>query len=170
MKSIVKLGVTLFVVCALAAGSLAFFYSLTEKPIARQRELETQDALTKVAPEATEFRVVEKDAIWEALKDGSSVGRVLAIKAKGYGGPIGMVVGIGADGRLTGVRVVSQTETPGLGNKVSTEPFLRQFVGLGSQDLWLRKDSSQGKVDAISAATISSRAVTAALRAAAGGQ
>ena len=168
MKGMVRLGVILFAVCALAAGSLAFFADITEEPIARQLELETQDALRRVAPTATDFRVVEEGSRWEALRSGETVGRVLAITTKGYGGPIRLIAGVGGDGKLTGVRVVSQTETAGLGNKIATEPFLRQFVGLGTGELWLRKDNSQGGVDAIAAATISSRAVTNALRAAAG--
>ena len=144
---------------------------LTKEPIARQLELETQEALKRVAPEATDFVPVAAGKSWDALQSGTRVGTVLAVKAKGYGGPISIILGLDGDEKITGVRVVSQTETPGLGNKVASEGFLRQFVGLKAEELWLKKDKpSQGGVDAIASATISSRAVTGALREAAGRQ
>jgi Na+-translocating ferredoxin:NAD+ oxidoreductase subunit G len=170
MKGIVKLGVTLFVVCAIAAGSLAFFADLTAEPIAAQVAVEQRDALKRVAPLATEFTEAEKGRRWDALGSGASVGRVLAVQAKGYGGPIGIMVGMGNDGKITGVRILTQTETPGLGNKIATEGFLGQFVGKTPEQLWLKKDRSAGAIDAIAAATISSRAVTNALRTATEGQ
>jgi len=170
MKGVVKLGVILFVVCALAAGSLAFFADLTEEPIARQALLEQQDALRKVSPRATEFAEVEKGKRWEARDASGPVGEVLAVTAKGYGGPIGMMMGLDTEGKVTGVRVLRQTETAGLGAKVGSENFLGQFVGKSSAELWLRVDSSQGTIDALTAATITSRAATNALRSAAGGR
>jgi electron transport complex protein RnfG len=171
MKGVVKLGVTLFVVCALAAGSLAFFADLTEEPIARQALLEQQEALRKVSPRATEFAEVEteveKGKRWEARDSAGPVGEVLAVTAKGYGGPIKMMMGLDTEGKVTGVRVLQQTETAGLGAKVGSESFLGQFVGKSSAELRLRVDSSQGTIDALTAATITSRAATDALRSAA---
>lgn len=170
MKGIVKLGITLFLICSLAAGSLAFVTGFTAGPIAEQARREQQEALKRVAPAATEFREAGVNR-WEATSSAGKVGDVLAVTAKGYGGPISMVVGIDADRKVTGVRVLLQSETPGLGNKIATEGFLQQFVGKTAEQLRLKKDNASiGAIDAIAAATISSRAVTNALRAAASGQ
>ena len=74
----------------------------------------------------------------------------------GFGGAIDMVVGIDAEGRVTGVAIVSMTETSGLGDNARKESFRSQFVGL-SGSAALTKDG--GSVDALTGATITSRAV-----------
>jgi Na+-translocating ferredoxin:NAD+ oxidoreductase subunit G len=168
MRDVVRLGAILFLVCAVAAGSLAFFADITAKPIAEQARVEQQEALKRVAPDATAFTEIAPGKRWGATNSGATIGEVLAVDAKGYGGPIKMMVGLDASGRLTGVRVLSQTETPGLGNKISTDGFLAQFVGKTQAELRIKKDG--GSIDAISAATISSRAVTNALRSATSGR
>jgi Na+-translocating ferredoxin:NAD+ oxidoreductase subunit G len=166
MKGIVKLGAILFSVCSIAAGLLAFFADFTAEPIAEQAKREEQEALTKVAPTATEFREAG-DGKWEALSTSGKVGDVISVKAKGYGGPIAMVAGIDGNRKVTGVRVITHTETAGLGAKVTGEAFLGQFVGKTASQLRLKKDDgASGTIEALSAATISSRAVTEALRAA----
>lgn len=168
MKGIVKLGVTLFLICSIAAGSLAFVADFTAGPIAAQARLEQEDALKKVAPAATEFREAG-DNRWEATSSAGTIGEVLAVTAKGYGGPISLVVGIDAERKVTGVRVTRQSETPGLGTKVAEDGFLSAFVGKGMGQLKLRKDdAAHGAIDAVAAATISSRAVTDAVRLAVG--
>jgi len=166
MKGIIRLGVTLFLVCAIAAGGLSFVADFTAKPIAEQARREQQDALKLVAPRASEFTEVANGR-WEATAAGASVGRVVAVKAKGYSGPIALAIGIDPEGKVSGVRVLSQTETPGLGAKVASLSFLSQFVGKAGAALALRKDdAAAGGVDAVAAATISSRAVSRAVRAA----
>ena len=169
MKGMIRLAIILFVVCALAAGSLALVNEVTREPIAEQARRETDVALRAVAPDATEFRATD-DTTWDALDDGRSVGGVRAVKAKGYSGPIRLVVGTDTEGRITGVRVISQTETPGLGTKVATDTFLDQFRGKASSEVRLKKDDPAGTIDAVTAATISSRAVVQALRQALGGE
>ena len=77
----------------------------------------------------------------------------------GFGGRIELIVGLLRDGTITGYKVLSQKETPGLGTKIAEEDFAGQFVGLNSylDDISLTR--SGGSIDAVTGATISSKAV-----------
>lgn len=95
---------------------------------------------------------------------GEPVGHVLQAETPGYSGPIVMMFGTALDDTLTGFKVLNHTETPGLGAKITTERFRSQFKNKSVDQLVLRKDDpGKGQVDAITAATISSRAVTRAV-------
>ena len=74
------------------------------------------------------------------------------------------MVGFTGDGKLNGIDVLSQKETPGLGAKVDTEAFTRQFRGLSLADTKWAVDKDGGDIDGITAATISSRAVVDAIQ------
>ena len=86
-----------------------------------------------------------------------AVGYAFMTNGKGYGGKIGILVGLETNRALRGIRVISHQETPGLGAKITDIGFLDQFVGLVPAQLALARDG--GAVDAITGATISSRAV-----------
>jgi len=86
-----------------------------------------------------------------------AVGYAFMTDGKGYGGKIGILVGLETNRALRGIRVISHQETPGLGAKITDTDFLDQFVGLVPAQLALARDG--GAVDAITGATISSRAV-----------
>jgi len=73
-----------------------------------------------------------------------------------------MLVGINKDYAIRDVAILSHTETPGLGSKITEEAFTGQFIGLETGDVALSKDG--GRIDAITGATISSRAVTEAIQ------
>lgn len=129
------------------------------------------DTVVVAAPAA--LGVDEGSVVYRARKNGEPVALIVEARAPdGYGGGIDLVVAIGADGRLTGVRTTSHKETPGLGDYIDprkdpnkTQPWVGQFVGrgLGEGDAshWrVRKDG--GDFDARAGATISARAVVAA--------
>lgn len=112
--------------------------------------------------------------IWRARKNGQAVGLVIETTAPdGYAGKISLIVGMLADGRVSGVRVTEHRETPGLGDyidpakdKNKTTPWIAQFAGLSPATLplakWaLKKDG--GELSYRAGATISARAVTAAV-------
>ena len=164
MKGPLRLVVVLFVVCGLAAGALAFVNAATKERIAEFARLEKIEAMQKVLPQAEEFVEVTEGKIWEARAGAQVVGRVLAASTQGYSGPIQGLVGLDAAGAVSGVRVLVQTETPGLGAKITTQPFLAQFQGRQAEEVALKRDDPAGKIDAITAATISSRALTRAVR------
>jgi electron transport complex protein RnfG len=178
MKSF-RLIITLFLVCGIAAGSLAFVNAATKEPIAKYAAIEREEAQKKVFPDADEFsesqshdewtaqKLDEKAGSvfeWTAMKNGAPVGSVFQTSIQGYSGPIKLIFGVDMEGVVTGLRILSHTETPGLGAKITTDGFLRQFSGKTADQLILKKDDpSKGALDAISAATISSRAVTKAV-------
>jgi electron transport complex protein RnfG len=164
MKGSVQLIVVLFLVCGIAAGSLAFVNAATKDRIAEFARAEKNEAMKRVLPEADEFAELTPGKVWEARRGGKAIGHVLAAFAQGYSGPIESVLGIDAADTLTGVKVLIQTETPGLGARISGEKFLGQFRGVKAAELRLRKDDASGKIDAVTAATISSRALTESLR------
>lgn len=112
----------------------------------------------------------ERRQIWRARRDGKPVAAVLtSLAPDGYSGQIRLLVAVAVDGQILGVRVASHSETPGIGDaiEVRKSPWIGTFSGRSLTDpdeaRWrLRKDG--GDLDAISGATISSRAVVAATR------
>lgn len=165
MKESLKLIITLILVCGIAAGSLAFVNKATAPQIAEYARIAQEEALKKVSPQADSFTVVTPDAAWDAMAGGQKIGSVRQVSIQGYSGPIVVMFGLDAQGAVTGARVLSHTETPGLGAKITTNAFISQYMGKTVDQVVLKKDDpTRGTIDAISAATISSRAVTKAIR------
>jgi electron transport complex protein RnfG len=167
VKDVLKIAFILFVVCGLAAGSLSFVNLATKDRIAAFAKEEKMAALQKIFPAAESFTELPKAdgrvTDWDAVAGGATIGSVHLLKPQGYSGPIALVFGADAAGVLTGVQVLSHTETPGLGAKITTA-WADQFRGKTRVQVALRKDDPNGAIDAIAAATISSRAVTKAVR------
>ncbi|MFA5143338.1 MAG: FMN-binding protein [Candidatus Omnitrophota bacterium] len=124
-------------------------------------------AARELFPEAGAFTAKKCGDIYylEASRDNKAAGYCINVTAKGYGGPIYMVVGVEPAGTIRGIRILSHSETPGIGaaiNEVSsvgrTPWFLAQFTGKRAGAIRLKKD-----VDAVSGATVSSAAVTNAV-------
>jgi len=158
MKNILKLGVFLMIVAAIAAGALSLTYIYTKPKIEAQNIREINLALKEVLPEAGTFEEKTKNKIKYYLgKDGKkSVGLVVTSSSKGYAGPIDMLVGIDLQGRVTGVKILKITETPGLGLNATNPKFLDQFKGKTSED----KLRAKLDIQAITGATITSQAVS----------
>ncbi len=181
MREVLRLGFILFAICAVSAGALAFVNNLTASRIAEQAALRLEKALASVVPGAEEFAdETEKlasfltageggegeypaiDKVYVGRAGGELVGVAFACTPSGYGGPIEAVVGVSRDGVVTGLTVVKHTETPGLGANVSTPAFQQRFVGArAGVPVKITKDG--GEIQAITGATISSRAVASAV-------
>ena len=188
MKIILKFAFILFLVNLIAATILAGTYNLTKSRIQKQESMIQEEALKQVMPETIGNRIElikKSDAIkyWKVFKENSPEpqGYIYIAKKYGYSSVIETMVGIKKDGTITGVRVLSQNETPGLGAKiieiVSTRTlfnslrgiftkekhskeilppyFTEQFTNRNIKELGL----SNGGIQAITGATISSRAV-----------
>lgn len=97
-------------------------------------------------------------------KDGEVLGHSYTVQTKGYGGLIEAAVAVDAVGAVRKVVILSQSETPGLGAKIGDERFLSQFVGKKGADTGLELSKLGGEIDAVTGATISSRAVLAAVK------
>jgi electron transport complex protein RnfG len=175
VRGTLKLALILFVVCGVAAGSLALVNQATKDRIAALAKEAQQAARAEVFPVADQFSETDPGRSWTALEGGTVLGSVYLTHAQGYSGVIDIIFGVDDHGAITAVRILSQTETAGLGAKISTAKFLDQYAGKTRTQVALSKDDpANGQIDAITAATISSRAVTRAIRAAmdaaAGGQ
>jgi electron transport complex protein RnfG len=167
MSGALRLVIVLFLVCGVAAGSLALVNAATKERIAAFARQEKAEAMNTVLPGAEDFVETIPGRAWEARRGGQLVGYVVAASTQGYSGPIEALLGIDPQGTLTGARVLVQTETPGLGAKIGGDKFLAQFHGLRAPEIALKRDDPTGAVDAVTAATISSRALTACIRKAA---
>lgn len=153
MKEMVRYGFILAIICIVAGGLLAGFNSLTKSRIIAQAQAEEEAGLNEVIPQALRFETVKSgdEVIYYKAYDKQDRLMAVAFKAsgKGYSGPIETLVGMLKDGTITAIKILSQNETPGLGARVAEREFIAQFKN--TQDLT--------KVEAITGATISSKAV-----------
>jgi len=180
MKEIARLILVLTAICVVAAASLSAVYTITKEPIERAAREEKLSAMRKITPAFTNEPDVDKVTIplgkddkgneitrdyYIAINDNAVVGIDFeASSAAGYGGTIYIIVGVTPDGTLTGVEVLKHSETPGLGTKVTAEAWLAQFKGRDlANTVWsVKKDG--GDIVYTSGATISPRAVVAAVK------
>jgi Na+-translocating ferredoxin:NAD+ oxidoreductase subunit G len=132
----VKIGLILGGFCLLAAWGLSYVYLFTMPQIEANKRIALEQSKKEVLP-----------------ADGS--GEAIVVKPRGYSSEIEMMVGIDPQGKVSGVKILSQKETPGLGADVAKPGFLDQFKGKSVKD----KLAAKQDIDAITGATISSRAV-----------
>lgn len=160
---VLLIGLRLLLICAAVAGIISFVYSVT-KPKAEANLKATKDAAVSEIFGTSEASG-GKDGFYTVRygENLASTGYCIESTAGGFGGDLTLMVGFDADGRILGVSIVSLSETPGLGARVNDANYLSQYVGK-SGTLTLNKDG--GEIDAISGATISSRAVLSAVNAA----
>lgn len=174
MKNILRLTLTLTVICVVAGGLLASVDRLTRDPIAAALRAEKSAALATVLPECdntpdTDTVVVSADNVdWTfyiARRAGETVGAAYVTSSSaGYGGNISLMVGLTATGTVHAIAILEQKETPGLGAKISEPDFRDQFKGRSIADTNWAVKKDQGDIDQITAATISSRAVVQAIK------
>lgn len=166
IKVIIKTAISLFLICAVATGILAFVNSVTDPIITVNNEKTADEARLQVLSEAEEFSQKEADgkAYYIGLKDGETVGYVFTTSAAGYGGTIEVMTGIKADGTVSGISILSINETPGLGMNAKKSSFLSQFSGdTGSFSVIKNAEPKDNEILAITSATITSKAVTNAV-------
>ena len=160
MGKIIKLGITLSIFCVISAGMLAYVFMMTGPQIEANAKASFDSSLREVLPGTESFKPVPvalgaKSEIYEGTAGGNVVGFAVKVAPRGYSGEIVMLVGVDPDLRVKGMKILSQRETPGLGNNVEKPKFQKQFIGKGLTDaIEPKKD-----IDAITGATISSRGV-----------
>jgi len=162
--------IALFVITAVAGLAMAAVYNVTKEPIAISQQAKINEAIKQVIPE---FDVISdtilmpsdgKDSITihRLLKGGQPSGFAIETYTdKAFSGRFSLMVGFQTDGSISNIEVLEHKETPGLGNKIAIPTFKNQFKGLKISDLEggkLKVKKDGGTVDAITAATISSRA------------
>lgn len=159
---IAKPTLTLTVICTIVTLLLALTNMLTSAKIADNAAKKAAESRRLVLAADSYRQLDGEGAVYGAYDaDGNMLGVTVVTKDNGYGGTIEVMTGITADGRVSGVHILSMSETPGLGARAKEEPFLSQYRGFDSPDLAVTKDG--GRIDALSGATISSRAVTRAV-------
>jgi len=152
--------ILLTVVVAISVNLLAFADRLTRPQIEAQQQLKIQNLLTGMFPEISQYDF-END-IYIVYSDGTKIGYAFIAIGKGYGGDIDILVGLENKTTIKGISIVSHSETPGLGSRITESFFTDQFVGLNIESAALKEDG--GEVDAITSSTISSEAVINAVR------
>ena len=152
----------LAIVCIVAALILGGVNNMTKPLIAAQKEKETNQALKTIMPEADKYdkKIFSGGDYYQCYKGKQVVGYVLSAIGNGYSGDINMLVGIDNKGKITGIEILSQTETPGLGARCveikhgQKQPwFLEQFKEKSAEALTLKG------IEAITGATITSEAI-----------
>lgn len=172
MREIVKLGLILLIITSVAGIVLGITNDAT-MPVIQQRAKEANEkAMKELLPEAEEFNKVEDSSIssdelvvevYEGKKGGNTVGYTVKTKPVGYGGEIELITGISFDGKITGIKIGRNQETPGLGTKVTEPAFKDQYVGkeAGVEFIVTKgQPSSDEEIQAVTGATISSKAIT----------
>ena len=162
VKYVARLAITLLLITAVVAAALAGINSLTAPVIAQLKAEKIQNAIEQVLPGGGESVAFDDNSGWVSSVYQSETGYAVEVTpTTGFNGAITMMVGIDNDGKVLGISVVSQTETAGLGAVAAAktsagETFRGQYVGL-SGSVSVTKDG--GEVEAITGATITSRAI-----------
>jgi electron transport complex protein RnfG len=174
-ESLFRPVIILFLICLVTIALLSLTYGFTLDARESQADAVNNADRQSLFPEAAKFTAIKKPDIglfagltraYQAKSAGGNIlGYVISAQSRGYGGDVPVMVAFGPDFKILRMKVLTNSETPGIGKKVEDESFLKQFIGLGTQmDLSVKPDDS-GKyiIDAISGATFSSRGVTEAV-------
>lgn len=180
-KDILIPAVSLFVICVVATAFLALINNITKDKIKANTTAKAAEARQSVLAEAKDFNEVDMDKngsvdYYEGVDgSGNVIGYVFDCKGdkSGYGGDVSVTVGVSVDGIITGIQPDDvSNETPGLGQNSNKDTWKAQFVG-ESGDLTVVKsdkaaqdNTTDGKINAITSATITSTAVTSSVNAA----
>lgn len=174
MRSILKPGIALLVIAAVAAAILGYVNLVTAEPIAKAELETTKASVEEIFPETGdinaedihEYAAEENGAYSDVSsyievndKDGNLLGYAVSIETTGFSSGLKLMYGIDTQGIITGLSVIDcSNETPGLGANIKTNDAVRnQFKGLAGGELAVTKDG--GEIEALTGATITSRAV-----------
>lgn len=161
---------TLLIITVAAGVALAGVYNVTKDPIEKARKAKLEKAISNVIPafdKLEEYKLKPEDGkdsltFYKGIKNDEVVGyAVKTYTEKGFSGLVEIMVGFLPDSSINNIEVLAHKETPGLGTKMADAKFKDQFktmkiAELPNQSVGVKKDG--GTVDAITAATISSRA------------
>jgi len=152
--------VFLAIVVTVSVILLIAFNGFTSSVIESRREEEITGILKEIFPDMSRYEL--EDEVYIIYKDSEKAGYAFKASGSGYGGNIDILVGLDNSFGIKGISILSQTETPGVGTKITESSFTDQFKGLSLSDIALKSEG--GKIDAITGATISSRAVVDAIQ------
>lgn len=166
-KDIIKITLNLVVIYLLGGLILAVVYARTSPIMYRNAVLEKEAALKKLMPDADkseklgDWSVHEKHAEYFVAKKGDTIiGYIIQSFGKGYSSYINTLIAVDKDFKVQRISILGHAETPGLGDEIDTSSFKNQFNGKDLEHLQVVKTETTENIQAISGATISSRAVT----------
>lgn len=172
-SDLLRLGIILLIITACAGLLLGVAYNITKDPIAKQTKQENNDAMKEILTKAETFKKKEDAKLPENILElneaklgNDTIGYAIKIQTKGYGGKIDLMVGISKEGKVEGIKILNQSETPGLGANSTNPSFYSQYKGKSiDRDIEVVKTtpSKDNEIQAITGATITSRAVTSAV-------
>ena len=166
-SSLKNMVLVLFTITLLSSAAVGGVYLITKEPIAQAKEAAVNNALKQVLPEfeATTKQTIEVNALpivaHTATVADKAVGYAIeSISKNGFGGAIRLMVGFDTEGNIVNINVLEQKETPGLGTKMADEgnPLLASIQNKNSWEVDFKVKKDGGELDALTAATISSRA------------
>lgn len=163
--SVFKIGINLTLACLLSSAVIAGTYAFTA-PVAAKSKIELDNKARKgLVKDAQDFKAVEgKEGWFAALKDGKVIAYVVPAESKGYGGAINMLAAVTTEGQVIDYAILKFNETPGLGDKAEKPDFRNRLVGKTAEMLEVVKVPSEKNVQALTGATITSRAVTKGIK------
>ncbi len=159
----------LFVIALVCSAAVAVVYDVTKEPIQRAQEQKVINALRCVLPEFDNEPAKEERGgcyVYEATLDGEVVGYAIeSTSPNGFSGDVTLMIGVTVDGTIYNIEVLAQAETPGLGANMKNEDnaLLGSFKGKKGSEMTMTVKKDGGDVDALTAATISSRAYSEAV-------
>lgn len=190
MKKILKDALMLFLITLISGLALAAVYEITKEPIETAELAERADAYRLVFADAVEFETAPavdaavaesaailaeagfspvsiSDALYAVDGSGNRIGCVMTVNAKGYGGTIQFTMGIKEDKTISGISILSHSETAGLGALCTEESFYGQFADKPAETLTVVKTGAvePNEVDVISGATVTTNGITAGVNA-----
>lgn len=169
-STFINMVVSLFVITLVAGFSLGFVNDLTVGPKAKAKLEQKVNALKLVLPNFDNNLVKDRQLIKsEKVKDSVEIypaylnnefigAAIIGTTNKGFSGLIKIMVGFKPNGNIQNIVVLEQKETPGLGTKIKGETFLQQFRGVNISSFKMKVEKDGGEIDALTGATITSRA------------
>ncbi len=139
MRKYIKTALVLALICAVAAVLLAVVNSVTEPYIAKYESEKVTKALEEVSSgfDIGEETAVENEyvtSMYTLLSNGKVVGYILELATRGYAGDISLLAGYDLNGAVSSVKIVSDSETPGVGKKAHNDGYMDKFIGKGASN------------------------------------
>ncbi len=166
MKLVIKMIFTLSIIGIISGALLSELSGWAEPKIAKHRLEDTKKAIFLVQPNGNNYKKIEslEFELYTVSIDDSLIGYALPYSGSGFQGNIRLIIGLDNElQKITGMRVLEQVETPGLGTKVTEEPFTKQFKNIITNPFLKcikgAKATKANEVEAVTGATISSKAV-----------
>lgn len=169
MKTVIHMIATLTIIGVVAGGILFIVSDWADPLIAANQKLETEKAIFLVHPEGKSYEAITSKDIqaYKVFDEQKNLrGYSLVYDGNGFQGKIRLMIGLSADlNEISSIEVLEQVETPGLGNKITEEPFKKQFNFLPNtpEIIWVKNEEPDqpNEIQAITGATISSKSVVA---------